>query len=149
MVFTEADQELLTLIEQVLGQGAYESFGDLCKQALRRLLDQNLGETSLAETPPAPIPEPIPESSYLLTLYLEMQRQLTAMQERLVRLEVQGVEGIERRCDRLTGDMAALEQRLSDLEEQGVDSTPATDAEPPPPPLDPLLSHLGSLLEEF
>lgn len=122
-----ADQALLQAVQAAIAAASWDSFSDLCKHALRQLLQQDQAPTSVV-------------------LWGEMQRQIVELQFKLTALE-----------GRLTAEQALMQQqaaqhnlRLQSLEQelhpdQSVSPTAAMRARQ----LDPLLSRIGPLLEDF
>ncbi|NJO41408.1 MAG: hypothetical protein HC769_13665 [Cyanobacteria bacterium CRU_2_1] len=139
---TEADQILRQAIDKALQDKSYESFSDLCKQALRQLF----------------FPSEAPQLNVEFASALH-HAELTALQQQIVALQIQiakleGSAGVQQACY-----VGRLEQRIGDLGdrldrlESKLDSHPPTALpEPAPPPveaIDPLLSRLAPLLEDF
>lgn len=145
---TETDQVLGQAIEQALDAGNYANFSELCKQALQQLLL-------------APASPPV-----ALSDLTKLQKQVTALQQRMRSLQVQlarleGAMGMQQTLslgtleqrfaqleERLMQKTAQLSDRVSQMELHGV-ASPASEPDLPPADLDPLLSRLVPLLEDF
>lgn len=144
---SEFDQQLLGAIATELQTSQFKSFGELCKAALNQYL--------LNREPTQP-----------LVLLMELQHQLTILQSRVERLETQGQSGI-------LGSLASLEEQSLSLNKSlmpvngnglplfrvGAQSSamtsdsqvaqPEAGAAPKETQKDPLLEHLGTLLDDF
>ncbi|HEY9697092.1 MAG TPA: hypothetical protein V6D10_07505 [Trichocoleus sp.] len=128
---TEADQRLLSAIDRTLETQVDGSFSDLCKQALQHYL-------SLRDIPPGDVPQ-----SY--SGWIVLQQQVITMQLQLTHFAQQQQAASEPLIS-VKQQIQALGDRLTQLEQQvesGV-STPPSIAE-----VDPLLSRLAPLLEDF
>jgi Arc/MetJ-type ribon-helix-helix transcriptional regulator len=144
---TESDQALKQAIEQALGAGKYHSFSELCKQALQQLL--------LAS------PAPTVDVTMLQNQVGTLQKQMRSLQMQLARLE--GAVGMQQKLslgtleqqfaqleERLMQQTTQLSDRLDQLESHvPSQNTPAEPEEAPPRDLDPLLTRLAPLLEDF
>jgi Arc/MetJ-type ribon-helix-helix transcriptional regulator len=139
--FTGNDQALLGTIEELLETDQYSSFSDLCKQALRSFLLEA-------------------EPSQALLLFVQLQRQVTALELRLSTLEHQALEQQDhppwenrlQQLDTLDAAVQSLNQRVDSLSDNGENGSIPQIPEPEPEPepeVDPLISHLSGLLEEF
>jgi len=130
------DRALLTEIEETLSRQTSLEFSDLCKEALQQLL--------------APVLPPLvsPDSS----LVEQLQSRILALETKIVNLSEND------RLEQLESLVISLEQRLENLgridpaiaqpiQDSSDDLTTA--AQQNPPVLDPLLSHLSNLLEDF
>ncbi|MEM8602718.1 MAG: hypothetical protein AAGF24_02635 [Cyanobacteria bacterium P01_H01_bin.121] len=132
VTFTQTDQALVTAIDELLAAEAprYSSFSELAKQALRQFLLTS-------------------EPQQALTLFVQLQKQVVALELKLASLETEQLNAVQQR---LTG----LEGNLQDVQEQLL-NLPATTAETnhnhtepeATPPADPLLNRLSNLLEDF
>jgi uncharacterized coiled-coil protein SlyX len=135
---TKADQALLKAVMQQLADEPGLTFSDLCKQALQRWLVAT-------------------ETSAAVLVLMELQQQVADLQHQVTTLEQQVLHHD-------TGAIARLDARLDDLTDRLAHLSPGVTAEaqdplpeeaiaveptPPEPDLDPLLSRLGGLLEEF
>lgn len=134
------DQALLTEIEETLSRQKSLEFSDLCKEALQQLLAPVL--------PPLPT---VPEKSES-SLVEQLQARILALETKIASLsEISRLEQLE-------SLVISLEQRLESLgtiepaiaePTQDSSGTLTTASPENPPVLDPLLSHLSSLLEDF
>jgi len=175
VTFTEdpADQTLLDAIETELSQAKYQTFSNLCKQALWQFLLISPPEPS---TPPpanfASNPPPVlPNLQRVEDRLFEIQNQLTDLQKKVQ------VEDRTPQTERLDGQFHQLTQQLNQLQTslnqklteiaislEAVQSQPLpvvmTESKLPPvepepvstqamEEADPLLQRLGSLLDDF
>jgi TolA-binding protein len=127
---TEADQVLLEAIEKALQSQSYSSFSDLCKQALRQLL--------------------LPAESAPGAAVMNLQQQLNALQIQVAKLE--GAAHLWQSCPigRLEQHLTEVTHRVEQLEAGAVSSSSAQpDPVAAPEAIDPLLSRLAPLLEDF
>jgi predicted nuclease with TOPRIM domain len=107
VTFTQeaADQSLLTNVEQELGKQLYESFSDLCKQALWKFLSKSDATSSEAN------------SSELVEQLAELQRKLAEMEQGGVSLPPSGRENLSSQSlSELQRKVVQLEMRLSSVE---------------------------------
>lgn len=148
----EADQSLWQAVEQTLSEQSQGSFSELCKQALQ----QYLAAQSVSSAAPAA------EISALQRQVVALQKQIRALQLQIAKLE--GAIGMQQTLSlgALEQQLLQLEQRiaqqthqftdrLSQLESQmdGVSPTPVTSEPIERVEMDPLLSRLVPLLEDF
>jgi hypothetical protein len=142
---TKGDRALLTAVEQLLVDRPDLTFSDLCKQALQRWLVAT-------------------ETSAAVLMLTELQQQVTVLNEQLTTIEQQVLQDETGAIARLDAQVAALTERLAQLEEappaivheavtvttdQSPDQSSNESDESEPKPDDPLLNRLGGLLEEF
>ncbi|MGB3403981.1 MAG: hypothetical protein WBA77_14955 [Microcoleaceae cyanobacterium] len=175
VTFTEddADMALLEAIEKELSAAKYQTFSNLCKQALWQFL-------SVAESTSAS--ENNPASNPLQQQLVQLQAQLGELEHTILTEEKNQFTRVEARLNRLAQQVAQVQANL-DLQalQVGVSSSPPASAQPPqqqairplepspapqppqkpatqPPqpqekvaeaPADPLLKRIGSLIEDF
>jgi hypothetical protein len=164
VTFTEddADIALLEAIEKELSAAKYQTFSNLCKQALWQFL-------SVAESTSAS--ENNPASHILQQQLVQLQAQLGELENTILTEEKTQFTRVEARLNRLAQQVAQVQANL-DLQALQVAVTPSPPAsvqppqqqviqlsEPspapqpqeqqPPEPADPLLKRLGSLIEDF
>lgn len=176
VTFTEdaADQTLLDAIEKELSQAKYQTFSNLCKQALWQFLLISRTEPSTpppANSAPNP-PQVLPHLQRVEERLFEIKNQLTDL-EKKVKVE-DGTPQTERLdgqfhqlTQQLTQLQTALNQKLTEIaigleavQSQSLpvimtESHPLPSVEPEPvsaqamEEADPLLQRLGSLLDDF
>jgi len=174
VTFTEdaADQTLLDAIEKELSQAKYQTFSNLCKQALWQFLLLSRSES----TAPPPT-NPTPNSPQVLPNLQRVEERLFEIQNKLTDLEkkVQTEDGnqterwdvqIHQLTQQLTQLQTSIHEKLTQIATglETVQSQPVpmiiTESKPPqtePEPVsqeameeaDPLLKRLGSLLDDF
>lgn len=146
--FTEevADKTLIAVVEQELDKQPHKSFSDLCKEALWQYLY---------------VPEsvrPTRKSSDLDGQIAELQGQLTSLEQRIAAREVSRLDALESQLQQLSFQVSQLAIAMNQrgpyqppLQQQHLELEPQPEPEPvpPPQPSDPLLSRLGSLLDDF
>jgi len=178
VTFTEdaADQTLLDAIEQELSQAKYQTFSNLCKQALWQFLLLSKSEP----TPPPEIPNlnspqvlPIlPNLQPLEERLFEIKNKLTDLEKKVLADDGTKTEKLETQLNQLTQQVTQLEtsinQKLTEIATglEAVKSQPVIimESKSPQPELepepvspspeamaeaDPLLQRLGSLLDDF
>ncbi|MGB7084241.1 MAG: hypothetical protein WBD47_01715 [Phormidesmis sp.] len=132
-------QSLLSAVEAELQKNEYGSFSELCKAALYQFLASR-------------------EPSQSVFLFMDLARQVIALQERLARIEEKEELSIVERLSALESQIAQLDKAQSDEREQPSEKQTAETvennklaAEPSLPSLesDPLLARLVPLLEDF
>jgi CII-binding regulator of phage lambda lysogenization HflD len=119
---TEADQSLLQSVQQALEDRALD-FSDLCKQALKLMLGTE-----------------IPVSTTISTLAI-LEQQIMTLQLQIMRLEERSNSSQDIPED-LKQQLQAITERLTWLEQQAVSGGEV-------PEVDPVLSRLAPLLEDF
>lgn len=154
----EADQTLWQTIEKELNEQSQSSFSDLCKQALHQYL---------ADPPAAAPTAPSAEISTLQRQVIALQKQIKALQLQVSKLE--GAIGMQQTLalgtleqqimqleQRITQQSHQFTDRLSQIESQTIsqtasqtDGTSSAAAEPVEIEMDPLLTRLVPLLEDF
>jgi Arc/MetJ-type ribon-helix-helix transcriptional regulator len=125
--FTPADQSLLAAVDQLIQDQQYGSFSDVCKQALRLLVNRI-------------------EPDQAVKLFTQLQRQLAALELRVEAIEQRNGHGLDDRGQQFEMDLQTLKDAIEDL--QQLRPKP----EPPRKPkreIDPLIQHLSSLLDDF
>ncbi|HBW56865.1 MAG TPA: hypothetical protein DEF27_03315 [Oscillatoriales bacterium UBA8482] len=177
VTFTEdaADQTLLDAIEKELSQAKYQTFSNLCKQALWQFLLLSKSEP----TPPPPeIPNlnppqvlPIlPNLQPLEERLFEIKNKLTDLEKKVLADDGTKTEKLETQFHQLTQQVTQLQtsinQKLTEIATglETVKSQPVIimESKPPQPEpetvspspesmaeADPLLKRLGSLLDDF
>lgn len=151
----EADQVLWQAVEKTLSEQSQSSFSELCKQALYQYL--------VAQS--ATVAVPAAEVSTLQRQVVALQKQIRALQLQVAKLEgaigmqqTLSLSAIEKQLhlleQRMTQQTDQLTDRLSQLESQAEGTSPAPAVSEPvgsvePVELDPLLSRLVPLLEDF
>lgn len=138
-----ADETLLAAVENELNKQPQRTFSDICKEALWQFLY---------------VPESVrPDSNKLNQLELQitqLQGQLASLEQRLAAKEASRLDKLESHLQQLSlqvGQLAtALENGSLTYSAPKVEP-PEKEPEPVPPPeeVDPLLSRLGSLLDDF
>lgn len=140
-----ADETLLAAIDNELAKQPQKSFSDLCKEALWQLLY---------------VPESVRPHSNKLN---QLESQITQLQGQLASLEQRLAAKEASRLDKLESHLQELSLQIGQLAtaiDRGGFAAPQDKVEPEPPepepePLptpqevDPLLSRLGSLLDDF
>jgi TolA-binding protein len=138
-----ADETLLAAVENELVKQPNKTFGDLCKEALWQLLY---------------VPESVRPDSNKLS---QLEAQITQLQGQLASLEQRMAAREASRLDKLESHLQQLSLQVGQLA-TAIDSGGFTVSaskvipveekpEPLPPPqeVDPLLSRLGALLDDF
>lgn len=138
-----ADETLLAAVENELNKQPQRTFSEICKEALWQFLY---------------VPESVrPDSNKLNQLELQitqLQGQLASLEQRLAAKEASRLDKLESHLQQLSlqvGQLAtALENGSLTYSAPKVEP-PEPEPEPVPPPeeVDPLLSRLGSLLDDF
>lgn len=118
---SERSQALLDAVETELASNHYRSFGDLCKAALHQFLLSR-------------------EPTQSVILFMELERELAALQSRMAQLEETGGAAMQARIAALEAEVAQMKP-----EPEGVKE----DAKPKARELDPVLARLTPLLEDF
>lgn len=138
-----ADETLLAAVENELATQPHKTFSDLCKEALWQLLY---------------VPESFrPDSNKLNQLELQitqLQGQLASLEQRLAAKEASRLDKLENHLQQLSlqvGQLATAIDRGGFVALAPQVELPEEEPEPLPPPqeVDPLLSRLGSLLDDF
>ncbi|MBE9142287.1 hypothetical protein [Planktothrix mougeotii] len=176
VTFTEdaADQTLLDAIETELSQAKYQTFSNLCKQALWQFLLISRSESPTppsANSTPNP-PQVLPNLQRVEERLFEIQNKLTDLEKKVLTEEGTPTDRLDVQLHQLTQQMTQLQisinQKLTDIATglEAVQSQPqsipviVTESNPfPPEPepvskesmeeADPLLQRLGSLLDDF
>ena len=145
-----ADIALLEAIEQELSVAKYQTFSNLCKQALWQFLfvDQL-----------APTPESAQPSSQLEGKLAQLQQQIGELEKNVLTQEQNQFYRVEARLNRMAQQLAQLQATLNQQPPQIPQPTPETPVTPTPSPQpqepepqstdDPLLNRLGTLLDDF
>ncbi|VXD20533.1 conserved hypothetical protein [Planktothrix serta PCC 8927] len=167
-----ADQTLFDAIEKELSQAKYQTFSNLCKQALWQFLLLSRSEST---TPPPANPTPnspqvLPNLQRVEERLFEIQNKLTDLEKKVLTEEGTQTERLDVQLHQLTEQMTQLQtsinQKLTQIAIglETVQSQPVpmivTDSKPfpaDPEPVskeameeaDPLLKRLGSLLDDF
>jgi hypothetical protein len=159
VTFTEdaADITLLEAIEQELSVAKYQTFSNLCKQALWQFL-------SVTES--APTANTSQSSSSLQQQLAQLQAQMGELESNILTEEQNQFTRVEARLNRLAQQVAQIQANL-DLQalKAGASSPPPETPKPKPAqqpiqplqpqekpaeePVDPLLNRLSSLIEDF
>lgn len=142
-----ADESLLAVVEAELAKQPHKSFSDLCKEALWQSLC---------------VPEsvrPKPTTTAVDNQSIDVQRQLADFEQRFFAKESSRLEAMERQLNQLSTQLAQLTATVA---QQGnsepppqLKSEPETETEtetaapPAPQEIDPALSRLSSLLDDF
>lgn len=158
----EADQALWQAIEKTLSEHPQSNFSELCKQALSQYL---VSQSAASAAPIAPVADTAALQRQVVTL----QKQIRSLQLQVAKLE--GAIGMQQTLalSNLEQQLLQLEQRMTQQTNQFIDrfsqletqlesthtpgslednsSSPAVTAAPVE--LDPLLSRLVPLLEDF
>lgn len=144
-----SDQALLGAIAQSLVQQPQRNFSQLCKQALQQYF--------LADrTPPTAGGN---SGARAIRLFMQIQRQMTELQNRVLTLEQQVTVEHSERLEQLELQLSEMNQCFEQLEIEQLDSTaiqPLPEMEPAPiytpresREVDPLLVRLGRLVDDF
>ncbi|MCB8765964.1 hypothetical protein L2E68_02300 [Planktothrix agardhii 1029] len=177
VTFTEdaADQTLLDAIEQELSQAKYQTFSNLCKQALWQFLLLSKSEPTspplASETPNPNSPQVLPILPNLQPLeerLFEIKNKLTDLEKKVLADDGTKIEKLETQFHQLTQQVTQLQtsinQKLTEIATglETVKSQPVIimESKPPQPEpepvsqeamaeVDPLLKRLGSLLDDF
>ena len=167
-----ADQALWDAVEKELSLTKYQTFSNLCKQALWQFL-------FAAESPAsAPSPTPTATSSSLppadgevrrwAERVGELQKQLSHLEEKMLTEEKTRFDSLQRQLTQMTQQLAQLQVAIT---LQANSSAPQPGLTPPPPPTpaapteptaqeaepeatpeqqaDPVLQRLSSLIDDF
>lgn len=171
VTFTEdgADQTLLEAIDKELSQAKYQTFSNLCKQALWQFL---ILAESQPKAPPSSTPtdyQPLPNFQKVEDRLLDLHNKLSNLEQQVLATNPNSTESLERQlsqlAQQLTQVQTTINHRLAEiahnLESAQLQSHPGSHQvpspepkpEPLPPPVveetDPLLKRLGSLLDDF
>ncbi|MGB3534894.1 MAG: hypothetical protein WBA13_15455 [Microcoleaceae cyanobacterium] len=159
VTFTEdaADIALLEAIEKELSVAKYQTFSNLCKQALWQFL-------SVTESTPTTTTSEA--SSHLQQQLAQLQSQLGELEQNILTEEQNRSTRIEARLNRLAQQVAQVQANL-DLQVLQRDVSPPPTPAPQPTsspalattqpqhkqpdeePVDPILSRLSSLIDDF
>lgn len=141
-----ADQSLLEVVETELMKHPQKTFSDLCKEALWQFLC---------------IPESVRPTRRLPNMGVQapdLQRQLAEFEERFFARESSRLDAIERQVNQLSQQVAQLAYTVThqsntaptpSFDSQTVESEPAAESSSTPQEVDPLLSRLTPLLDDF
>lgn len=129
----DRDQALLDAVESELNKKHYDSFNELCKAALHQFLVSR-------------------EPTQSVILFIELEKQIAALQHRVMALEdldnasiLERLKFLESQLDQVKGTHQPLEDDAPHLTDQAKTSPTLKEKQP----VDPLLARLGPLLEEF
>jgi TolA-binding protein len=138
-----ADETLLAAVDNELAKQPHKTFSDLCKEALWQLLY---------------VPESVrpcsDKLSQLESQITQLQGQLASLEQRIAAKEASRLDTLESHLQQLSLQVGQLATAI----DSGGFSAPRSQPQPPeeetaplPPPqeVDPLLSRLGSLLDDF
>lgn len=156
VTFTEepADSALRTAVERELDQTKYQTFSNLCKQALWQFL-------SVSETTPLDPPDLLaPKLEQQLS---ELQLNLAQFEQRLSSQQSKGLGELESLLLQLTKQMDNLSNLVNQREispvvatqsdpvtkPEGTTELPANVSSQPSEEVDPILSRLGKLMDTF
>jgi nucleotidyltransferase/DNA polymerase involved in DNA repair len=155
-----ADITLLEAIEKELSVARYQTFSNLCKQALWQFL-------SVTESAPtAPTANLSPTSNSLQQQLAQLQTQLEELENKILTEEQNQFTRVEARLNRLAQQIAQIQANLDLQALQAEASFPLPETlklKPPQQPIqpiqpqeksteesaDPLLNRLSSLLDDF
>lgn len=130
---TEADQQLLQIVERALAEQNFKSFSDLCKQALWLMLTAEHVE-----------------NASMLPMLAVLEQQLMTLQLQVMQLERPTEPQAEPQPNAaLEQQVQQLTERVTQLEQKVEAATLAFASGEPEPEPDPLLSRLAPLLEDF
>ncbi len=142
-----ADEALLEAIENELVKRPNKTFSDLCKEALWQLLY---------------VPESVrPDSNKLSQLeskIIQLQGQLASLEQRMAAREASRLDRLESYLQQLSLQVGQLATAIGSGSCSGSFTTSASEVVPleekpeplsPPQEVDPLLSRLGALLDDF
>lgn len=145
-----ADQTLLAAVQAELEKQPDKTFGDLCKEALWQFL--YVSESLL----------PVSKVGQLEEQIASIQERLASVEERIGAREASRLNELESQIRQLSlqmGQLAISGDRSSAASSPRAASPlpvppkpepePEPENLPPPQPIDPLLSRLGSLLDDF
>ncbi len=151
VTFTEdtADIALWEAIDKELSAAKYQTFSNLCKQALWQFLFVNEPTTAASQNSPQ-----------LQQQLIQLQEQMGELEKNVLTQEQNQFYRVEARLNRMAQQLAQLQatlnQQPSAAPSPPAPEQPATPIQPPQPeeqspsqPEDPLLTRLGSLLDEF
>ena len=141
VTFTQeaADRLLLEAIESLLGEGQFDSFNGLCKQAL----DEFVSRQELALAGPGVL-----QFAHQL---IELQRQFFEFKETVATNSDRRMEALENQVERLQKQLQQLTDQVDGLS-ASTEEIPAKRSNPAPnasQATEPLLKRLGDLLEDF
>lgn len=171
VTFTEdaADQTLLEAIDKELSQAKYQTFSNLCKQALWQFLILAEAQPKASPSSPPTGYQPFPNLQKVEDRLLDLQNKLSNLEQQVLATNPNSTESLERQLSQLTQQLTQVQttinQRLTEIA-QNLESaqlqshsgshplpSPEPKPEPLPPPIveetDPLLKRLGSLLDDF
>lgn len=158
---SDSDRSLLAQIEETLAQHQAIDFSDLCKEALQQLLAPEpmttAGSPSSNQISNQSNQSNQSSPDYLSPLIIQLQQQVAALEAKITQ-----APSLDR-LEQLESLIISLEQRFASFEVKAEDrfsrgeATPTTPQNPPAKPaikqaspeLDPLLSRLSNLLEDF
>lgn len=138
-----ADRTLLAAVELELEKQPHKTFSDLCKEALWQFL--YVSESLLPASKVGRLEEQI----------ANIEERLASVEERIGAREASRLNELESQIRQLSlqvGQLAiAGDKSASDRASSPPPPPPEPEPEnrPPPQPIDPLLSRLGSLLDDF
>ena len=143
-----ADRTLLAAVEAELEKQPHKTFSDLCKEALWQFL--YVSESLL----------PASKVGQLEKQIVNIEERLASVEERIGAREASRLNELESQIRQLSlqmgqlaiaGDRSASDRppRASSPPPPPPEPEPEPENLPPPQPIDPLLSRLGSLLDDF
>lgn len=118
----EQDRALWKAIESELEKGQHSSFNELCKTALHQFLLKQ-------------------EPTQSVVLFIELEKQISNLQNRVMHLEEVGNSSIVERLESLESKLEQIDKKQLLEEDSAYSNTYETE--------DPLLTRLGPLLEAF
>ncbi len=159
-----ADQALWEAIEKELSLTKYQTFSNLCKQALWQFLFVSETPTNSPSSSPPP-GSPGVRSPELDDQVSQLQKQLSHLERQIVAEEGNRFERLERQLAQMTQQLALIQLAVTTLPSspppQPVVQTPPPSVEPTPQPekpqeqptsqqeSDPVLQRLSSLVDDF
>ncbi|KOR38464.1 MULTISPECIES: hypothetical protein [Planktothricoides] len=138
-----ADETLLAAVENELVKQPNKTFSDLCKEALWQLLY---------------VPESVrPDSNKLSQLesqITQLQGQLASLEQRIAAREVSRIDALESHLQQLSLQVGQLATAIDSggftvSASKVIPISEKPEPLPPPQEVDPLLSRLGALLDDF
>lgn len=136
-----ADQSLLEVVESELDKQPHMTFSDLCKEALWQSL-------CVSESV-----RPSPRTVKLEQQVAELQGQFADLEQRFFAKESSRLEAIERQLNQLTQQLAQLalmvNQQPNAVSPPQLESGAEAVSPTTPQEVDPLLSRLSPLLDDF
>ena len=123
-----ADQALLEAIEKELTLAKYQTFSNLCKQALWQFLSLSQSTSAMPQSSPQ---ETSPQKSGQLQAQIaSLQAHLTQVEQKMLAQESSGFERLDRQLTQLAQQLAQLQVAVSFQSTPIVPQTPTSVVQP-------------------